>query len=98
MQNNQKGSLEIVNSPGGNTLTGYSYGWWQSDLNYLQSQPLPQTVGLELSDQGAFGCTPWVDLEYNYTAIILINSRTTTGTAIWDGVRPSIIAQMRQTN
>ena len=98
MQNNQKGNLEIVNSPGGNTLTGYSYGWWQSDANYLQNQPLPQTVGLELSDQGLFGCTPWIDLEYNYTAIILINSRTATGTAIWDGVRPLIIAQMRQTN
>ena len=95
MQINQKGALPVVNSPGGTTLTGYSFGWWQSDPAYLQSQPQPQTPGLELSDQGAFGCTPWIDLEYNYTAILLIQDRTTTGTTIWNQIRPLIIEQMQ---
>jgi serine/threonine protein kinase len=93
MQTDQKRGLPVVNSPGGATLTGYSFGWWHSDPVYLQSQP--QTPGLELSDQGAFGCTPWIDLDSNYTAILLINDRTTTGTTIWNQIRPLIIEQMR---
>lgn len=95
MQTDQKGSLPVVNSPGGTFLTGYSFGWWHSGTSYLQSQPQPQTPGLELSDPGAFGCTPWLDLEHNYTAIILIQKQTSTGLAIWNDVRPLIIEQMR---
>lgn len=97
MQTDQKRDLPVVNSPGGTTLTGYSYGWWHSSATYLQNQPPPNTPGLELSDQGAFGCTPWIDLEYNYTAVLLINDRTSTGTTIWNQIRPLIIEQM-QTN
>jgi len=95
MQTDQKRDLPVVNSPGGTTLTGYSFGWWHSSAAYLQSQPQPQTPGLELSDQGAFGCTPWIDLDSNYNAILLINDRTSTGTTIWNQVRPLIIEQMR---
>lgn len=95
MQTNQKGGLPVINSPGGTILTGYSFGWWHSDPGYLQNQPQPNTVGLELSDQGAFGCTPWIDLEYNYTAILLIQDQTSTGTTIWNQIRPLIIEQMR---
>ncbi len=95
MQIDQKRDLPVVNSPGGTTLTGYSYGWWHSSAEYLQSQPSPQTTGPELSDQGAFGCTPWIDLNYNYTAIILIQDRTSTGTYIWNAIRPLIIEQMQ---
>jgi len=94
MQTDQKRDLPVVNSPGGTTLTGYSFGWWHSSAAYLQSQPSPQTPGLELSDQGAFGCTPWVDLNYNYTAVLLIYDRTSTGTTIWNAIRPLIIEQM----
>jgi len=95
MQTDQKGTLPVVNSPGGTSLTGYSFGWWHSSAAYLQSQPQPQTVGLELSDQGAFGCTPWADFNYNYSAVLLINDRTSTGTTIWNAVRPLIIEQMQ---
>jgi CubicO group peptidase (beta-lactamase class C family) len=95
MQIDQRRDLPIVSSPGGNILTGYSFGWWHTAPSYLQSQPAPQTVGLELSDQGAFGCTPWIDLEYNYAAIILIQRTTAHGTLIWNGVRPLIIRQMQ---
>jgi CubicO group peptidase (beta-lactamase class C family) len=95
MQTDQKRDLPVVFSPGGATLTGYSYGWWHSSPAYLQSQPPPNTPGLELSDQGAFGCTPWVDLEHNYTAILLIQRQTSTGTAIWNEIRPLILEQMQ---
>lgn len=95
MQTNQKRDLPVVNSPGGDTLLGYSFGWWHSSAAYLQNQPQPNTPGLELSDQGAFGCTPWVDFEHNYTAVLLINDRTQTGTTIWNQIRPLIIEQMR---
>lgn len=98
MQTDQKRNLPIISSPGGSNLTGYSYGWWHSDAVYLQNQPAPQTVGLELSDQGAFGCTPWIDFEYNYTAILLIQRQTSTGTTIWNEIRPLIIQQMQNNN
>jgi len=94
MQNDQKRDLPVVNSPGGEVLTGYSFGWWHTSLTYLQSQPRPQTPGPELSDQGAFGCTPWIDLHYNYTAILLIRDRTSSGTRIWEAIRPLIIEQI----
>jgi CubicO group peptidase (beta-lactamase class C family) len=94
MQNDQKRDLPVVNSPGGDVLTGYSFGWWHTSLTYLQSQPRPQTPGPELSDQGAFGCTPWIDLHYNYTAILLIRDRTSSGTRIWEAIRPLVIEQI----
>jgi CubicO group peptidase (beta-lactamase class C family) len=95
MQTDQKRNLPVANSPGGSILTGYSYGWWHSAASYLQNQPPPTTIGPELSDQGAFGCTPWIDLEYNFTAIILIQKTTATGTHIWNEIRPLIIQQMQ---
>lgn len=98
MQTDVKRDLPINNSPGGSTLTGYSFGWWHTSPQFLAQQTAPQTPGLELSDQGAFGCTPWIDLEHNYTAIILIQKQTSTGTAIWNEIRPLIIEQMRANN
>lgn len=95
MQTDQKRDLPVANSPGGNILTGYSYGWWHTAASYLQSQPPPTTIGPELSDQGAFGCTPWIDLEHNFTAIILIQKTTAAGTNIWNEIRPLIIQQMQ---
>jgi CubicO group peptidase (beta-lactamase class C family) len=95
MQTDQKRGLPVSSSPGGTTLTGYSYGWWHSAPEYLGNQPQPQTPGLELSDQGAFGCTPWIDFEYNYTAILLIQRNLATGTNIWNEIRPLIVEQMR---
>jgi hypothetical protein len=78
-----------VNSPGGTELPGYSFGWWHSSPTLH-----PGSDGPELSDQGAFGCTPWVDLDLGYTAIILIRDRTRTGTEIWNAVRPLIFEQL----
>ena len=91
MTQDQKGSLPVINSPGGTALPGYSFGWWISDPSLY-----PGSSGPELSDQGAFGCTPWIDLDLSYTAIILIQSRTGTGTEIWNAVRPLVIEQVRR--
>lgn len=95
MQTDQRRGLPALNNPGGNRSTEYSYGWWHTATEYLQSQPQPQTPGLELSDQGALGCTPWIDFEHNYTAILLINRNVPTATAIWNDLRPLIIEQMQ---
>lgn len=83
-------------NPGRDTLTGYSFGWWHSDTNYLASQPEPRTRGPELSDQGAFGCTPWLDLSLNYAAVLLVNKRTQSGTELWNQMRPLVIEQIRK--
>lgn len=96
MQRNQIAGVEKLRSPGGLALTGYSFGWWHSDPAYLLQQPQPQTIGPELSDQGLFGCTPWIDKELNYSAILLIFNRTQTGTAIWNEIRPLIIEQIKK--
>lgn len=96
METNQIAGIPKLRSPGDTMLTGYSFGWWHSDPIYLAQQPDPRTTGTELSDQGAFGCTPWIDLGLGYSAILLIQNRTSTGTAIWDAVRPLIIEQIKR--
>lgn len=96
MQSDQRRGLPALNNPGGKRLTKYSYGWWHSSAEHLQDQPSPTTPGPELSDQGAFGCTPWIDFEHNYTAIILVDSNVPAATLIWNDVRPLIIEQMQK--
>jgi CubicO group peptidase (beta-lactamase class C family) len=96
MQRDQVAGLEKLRSPGGTTLTGYSFGWWHSDPAYLSQQAQAQTVGPELSDQGLFGCTPWIDKDLNYSAVLLIFNRTQTGTEIWNEIRPLIVAQIKK--
>ncbi|MDX2181119.1 MAG: serine hydrolase [Bryobacteraceae bacterium] len=83
-------------SPGRETLTGYSFGWWHSDPSYLSLQPVPRTSGPELSDQGAFGSTPWMDLGLNYAAVLLVNKRTQAATELWDRIRPVIVEQIQK--
>ncbi len=89
MKTNQIEGLPVVRSPGGEDLPGYSFGWWISDPSLH-----PGSEGPELSDQGAFGCTPWIDFGPGYGAVLLIKDRTSTGTAIWNAVRPVILEQL----
>jgi CubicO group peptidase (beta-lactamase class C family) len=96
MQRDQIAGLEKLRTPGKTTLTGYSFGWWHSDPAYLSQQAQPQTVGPELSDQGLFGSTPWIDKDLNYSAVLLIFNRTQTGTEIWNDIRPLIVAQIKK--
>lgn len=90
-ERDQVAGIPKAYTPGGTTLPGYSFGWWHTD-----PQLHPGSAGPELSDQGAFGCTPWIDLDLGYTAVLLINDRATTGTAIWNAIRPLIIEQLKR--
>jgi CubicO group peptidase (beta-lactamase class C family) len=86
----QIAGLPKLRSPGDERLPGYSFGWW------ISSPALhPGSRGPELSDQGAFGATPWIDFDLGYAATLLIRDRTQTGTEIWDAVRPIIIDRLK---
>ncbi|KAF0106754.1 MAG: hypothetical protein FD146_2346 [Anaerolineaceae bacterium] len=92
MSASQISGLPLLRSPGeDDLLLGYSFGFWISDPSIH-----PGSNGPELSDQGAFGCTPWVDLDLGYSAILLIKDRTRTGTEIWNVIRPIIIRELDQ--
>lgn len=52
----------------------------------------PGSAGPEYSDPGLFGATPWLDLSLGYGAVLLIENTTATGLALWDQLRPSILA------
>jgi CubicO group peptidase (beta-lactamase class C family) len=86
----QIAGLPKLRSPGDERLPGYSFGWWVSSPALH-----PGSCGPELSDQGAFGATPWIDFDLGYAATLLIRDRTQTGTEIWDAVRPIIIDRLK---
>jgi hypothetical protein len=89
MSASQISGLPLFRSPGeDDLLLGYGFGFWISEPSIH-----PGTQGPELSDQGAFVCTPWLDLDLDYSAVLLIKDRTRTGTEIWNAVRPIIIQQ-----
>lgn len=84
MQKDEIGSKKIAYSP---VSHDYRYGmsWWLR----------PTTKGepcTEFSDPGAFGTTPWIDVERGYGAIILIRQRLATGLRIHEAARPLIQA------
>ena len=90
MKTNQTAGLPILRSPGEDEgMVGYSFGFWISDPSLH-----PGSVGPELNDQGAFGCTPWVDFDLGYSAVLLIKDNAETGREIWNAVRPIIIGQL----
>lgn len=89
MSTSQISGLPLLRSPGkDDLLLGYSFGFWISDPSIH-----PGSHGPELSDRGAFGCTPWVDFDLGYSAILLIKDRGRTGTEIWNAIRPIIIQE-----
>lgn len=91
MSTSQIKGLPILRSPGEDYLLfGYSFGFWISDPSIH-----PGSNGPELSNPGAFGCTPWVDFDLGYTAVLLIKSSTRKGMDIWNTIRPSIIAELK---
>jgi CubicO group peptidase (beta-lactamase class C family) len=91
MSTSQIKGLPILRSPGEDyLLLGYSFGFWISDPSIH-----PGSNGPELSDPGAFGCTPWVDFDLGYAAVLLIKASTRKGADIWNTIRPSIIAELK---
>lgn len=92
MTTSQIAGLPLLRSPGkDDLLLGYSFGFWISDPSIH-----PGSNGPELSDQGAFGCTPWVDFDLGYSAVLLIKDRTRTGTEIWNAIRPILIEEFKK--
>lgn len=53
------------------SLPGYGFGWWMS-----RTQP-----GL-LADPGAYGASPWIDLERGYGVMILLEAEATLGASV----------------
>jgi len=91
MSTSQIKGLPILRSPGEDyLLLGYSFGFWISDPSIH-----PGSNGPELSDPGAFGCTPWVDFDLGYAAVLLIKASTRKGRIVWNTIRPSIIAELK---
>jgi len=77
------GSKPIFASPAPTDDWHYGLSWWLSP-------PVSGNTVTEVSDQGAFGTTPWLDIERNYGALILINKTTVNGNKIWNAIRPII--------
>lgn len=90
MTTSQLSGVSILETPADTKLyPGYSFGFWISDPSLY-----PGSQGPEVSDQGAFGCTPWIDFDLGYSAILLIRDRGETGREIWNAIRPLIIDQL----
>lgn len=86
----QISGLPIVYTPADSTHPGYSYGW------FIATPSLhPGSAGPEITDEGLFGTTPWIDFDVGYGAALFIQSSITdgqaTGTEIQNGVRPLIL-------
>jgi CubicO group peptidase (beta-lactamase class C family) len=64
---------------------GYGLGWWIDAVDHAGES-------VHVSDAGAFGTIPWLDLERGYAAFLLIQDRLTTGLALYD----QIIEPVRQ--
>ncbi len=60
---------------------GYGYGWWVDT----------ERDGW-LTDPGAFGAVPWLDLPRGYGAMIIVEANIGLGSALGDAVLPSIEA------
>ena len=71
----------VFNSPYPSDDYHYGMGWWLS--------PYTSTVQ-EVSDGGAFGTMPWIDLTRGYAAVVLMRSTATVGLRVWDNLRPVI--------
>lgn len=92
MQNNQVAGIPRVDTPGRDSFTGFSFGWWITD-----SSQHPGSNGPELSAPGNFGSIPWVDLDLRYSGVLLLKERLKSGVDIWNAIRPIIIEELKKT-
>jgi CubicO group peptidase (beta-lactamase class C family) len=60
-------------------VVGYGLGWWIDAVD-AAGEPV------HVSDAGAFGAIPWLDLERGYAAFLLIQDRLMTGLALFDRI------------
>jgi len=75
--------------PPGAGVNGYSFGWWISDVAQLGG-----SAGPEISDPGLLGTTPWMDYDKDYAAVLLVDSDTANGLAMWKAARSRILEQI----
>lgn len=69
---------------------GYTFGF------FISADSLhPDSAGPEFSGPGLFGATPWIDTNLGYGAVLLIDKNTPTGVAMWNAVRPLIVAALK---
>jgi CubicO group peptidase (beta-lactamase class C family) len=90
MKKDEIGQKKIAYSP---ITHDYRYGmsWW------LRPSAAGRPV-TEFSDPGAFGTTPWIDVQRGYGAIILIRSRLAVGLRTYEVARPLIQAAIDKGN
>jgi CubicO group peptidase (beta-lactamase class C family) len=91
LQSSQIDGLPVYYTPAPASagLHGYSLGWWITDV-----ASHPGSAGPELSGPGLLGSVPWLDFDRHYAAVLLTNSDTDTGAAIWGAIRPLILDQV----
>ncbi|MDP9140207.1 MAG: beta-lactamase family protein, partial [Pseudomonadota bacterium] len=90
LETNQIAGRSVQYSPADSNLyPGYTFGFFISDASLH-----PGSAGPEFSAPGLFGALPWIDEDLGYGAVLLIDSNETTGQAMWNAVRPQIIAAL----
>ena len=68
---------------GGGELPGYGFGWWVDDER--------------ITDPGAYGSVPWLDLEDGYGAYLVIEADSTTGASFAAALHDPVDAVMAGT-
>lgn len=76
-----QGITTVFASPAPDSSWHYGLSWW-----------IPPYTGepTEISDPGAFGATPWIDLGRGYAGVILMQDDGSTGMRVWNALRPVI--------
>lgn len=91
LRTNQIAGRIVRYSPADSSLyPGYTFGFFISDESLH-----PGSAGPEFSDPGLFGPTPWIDDDLDDGAVLLISKDQSPGTAMWNAVRPRIIATLK---
>jgi len=75
--------LEAYNGNAGGAATGYGMGWWIDRENG------------RISDGGAYGSVPWLDLEDGYGAYLVIEADSITGNRLADELYDVVEAAVR---
>lgn len=73
----------VFSTPAPDATWHYGLSWW-----------IPPYTGAptEISDPGAFGATPWIDLGRGYAGVIMMQDSGPVGMRVWNALRPHITA------
>ncbi|MCR9245346.1 MAG: beta-lactamase family protein [bacterium] len=84
----QTGGVPITSAPNGVPGLGYAIGAWVERKNATGRS-------LEVSSQGAFGCTPWLDLERGTTGVFFVRDLIARTDPFSDQVRSACRPALR---